>query len=148
MKTRYLIASLVALAIPAAAITPEAEKTFVESYKKAFEANDEKTLSSFLHTEGASADTIDFFKMMQTAEAGKKAAEIKLETVSPEEAAKKSKPMEMPDGKMYVMPFIPTHQLVIVIEQNDGSGKSTSTSKLPVAEHKGKIVIPIPVPAK
>ena len=148
MKTRYLIASAIALTLQAAAITPEAEKNFVETYKKAFETNDEKTLSSFLYTEGASPDTIEFFKMMQSAEAGKKASEIKLEAVSAEEAAKKSKPMEMPNGKMYVMPFLPTHQLVIVIEQNDGSGKSTSTSKLPVAEHKGNIVIPIPVPAK
>lgn len=148
MKTNAILIALAAFAMNAAAITPEAEKTFVDSYKKAFEANDAKTLNGYLLTDGASEDTVSFFSMMQTAEAGKPVTSIKLEKVSAEEAKAKSKPMEMPDGKLYKMPFIPTHQLVIVMEQKDSSGNSSSTSKLPVAEHKGRIVIPVPVPAK
>ena len=56
---------------------------------------------------------------------------------------KYNEPKEMPDGQLYKMPFAPTHQLVIVT--NDGAG-GTSTSKLPVGEHKGKLLIPVPVP--
>lgn len=148
MKSKLILIALATLAMNAQAITPEAEKNFVDAYKKAFEANDTKTLKSYLLTEGAAEDTVEFFSMMQTAEAGKPVTSIKLEKVSKEEAERKSKPMEMPDGKMYKMPFIPTHQLVIEMQQKDSSGSSTSTSKLPVAEHKGRIVIPVPVPAK
>lgn len=148
MKARSILIAFAALAMNAAAITPEAEKAFVDAYKKAFEANDAKTLKGYLLTEGASEDTVSFFSMMQTAEAGKPVTSIKLEKVSAEEAKAKSKPMEMPDGKLYKMPFTPSHQLVIVMEQKDGNGSSSSTSKLPVAEHKGRIVIPVPVPAK
>lgn len=148
MKTNAILIALAAFTMNAAAITPETEKAFVESYKKAFESNDTKKLNGYLLTDGASEDTVSFFSMMQTAEAGKPVTSIKLEKVSAEEAKAKSKPMEMPDGKLYKMPFIPTHQLVIVMDQKDASGSSSSTSKLPVAEHKGRIVIPVPVPAK
>lgn len=148
MKIRILLPVFASLALSLSAITPEAEKAFVDSYKKAYEANDAKTLASFLLTEGASAETIEFITMMQTAEAGSKLSSITLETISAEEAKRKSEPMEMPDGKRYVMPFTPTHQLVLKTETKDASGSSTSTSKMPVAEHKGKIVILVPVPAK
>lgn len=148
MKLRILLPAIASLTFSLSAITPEAQKSFVDTYKKAFEANDTKTLASFLHTEGAAAETIDFITMMQTAEAGSKLSSIQLETVTAEEAKRKSEPMEMPDGKRYVMPFTPTHQLVLKMESKDASGSSSSTSKLPVAEHKGKIVILVPVPAK
>lgn len=148
MKSKLILIAFAAIAMNANAITPESEKAFVDAYKKAFEANDTKTLAAYLLTDGAAKDTVEFFSLMQTAEAGKPVTSIKLEKVSKEEAEKKSKPMEMPDGKMYKMPFLPTHQLVIEMQQKDSSGTSSSTSKLPVAEHKGRIVIPVPVPAK
>ena len=62
------------------AATPEQEKAFVAAYKKAFEAKDEKALNGFLYTVGASAETIEFFKMMQSAEAGKPITSIELTT--------------------------------------------------------------------
>jgi hypothetical protein len=136
------------LALAAAdAATPAQEKAFVEAYKKAFEAKDEKALHAFLHTAGATEETIGFFKMMQTAEAGNKISSIELVTPTKEEAAELNKPMEMPDGKKYKMPIKPIKQLVIVVEQKSDSGSSKSTSKSPVAEKDGKLVIPVPVPA-
>jgi hypothetical protein len=54
----------------------------------------------------------------------------------------------MPDGKTYRMPFNPSKQLVIVTEQKSDSGSSTSTTRKPVGEKDGKLVIPVPVPAK
>jgi len=46
------------------------------------------------------------------------------------------------------MPFHPTKQLVVVIEEKSGDSSSKSTSKSPVGEKNGKLVIPVPVPAK
>lgn len=140
-----LLLSAVLSAVPAA--TPEQEKTFVAAYKKAFEANDTKALEAFLFTKGAQEETLEFFKMMQSAEAGKKIARIELVTPDAKQLEKLNQPMEMPDGKLYKMSITPKKQLVIVIEEKDGDSTGTSTSKLPVAEKDGKLVIPVPVPA-
>jgi hypothetical protein len=149
MNTRHLTAALLtALSLAAHAATPEQEKAFVESYKKALESNDTKALAAFLHTEGATPDTIEMFTMMQSMNAGNKVASIELVTPSAADAAKFNKPMEMPDGRKYKMPFPPTKQLVVVVEQKDASGTGKSTSKSPVGEKNGKLVIPVPVPAK
>jgi hypothetical protein len=146
VTTLMLAAGLVVSSIQAA--TPEQEKTFVAAYKKAFEAKDEKALEGFLYTTGASEDTIEFFKMMQTLEAGTPISSIELATPTKEEASKFNQPMDMPDGKKYKMPITPTKQLVVVIEHKSDSGSSKSTSKSPVAEKDGKLVIPVPVPAE
>ena len=149
MNARHLaLTFLVALSFNAQAATPQQEKAFVDSYKKAFESNDTKALAAFLYTEGAAKETIEFFTMMQTMQAGKKIANIELVTPSAAEMEKFNKPMEMPDGKKYVMPFPPTKQLVIVVEEKSGEGSGKSTSKNPVGEKNGKLVIPVPVPAK
>jgi hypothetical protein len=122
-----------------------AQKAFLDRYKKAFAANETKTLSSFLYTQGASAETVEFFTLMQGASAGEQIDSIDLVKPSKEELKRYNEPTEMPDGELCKMPFSPTHQLVIVTK--DGSG-GTSTSRLPVGEHKGKLVIPLPVPVK
>ena len=149
MKLQIIIATILATLTTALhAATPEQEKAFVESYKKAFEAKDTKTLDAFLLTDGAAKDTIEFFKMMQNSDAGGTISSIELITPSKEELAKYSKPMEMAPGKMYKMPIQPTKQLVIVVEKKDGDNVSKVTTKKPVAEKNGKLVIPVPVPAK
>ncbi len=148
-KIITLIAIVGAIAaIPAAAATPEQEKAFVDSYRKALEAGDEKALNAFLFTEGAAEDTVEFFKMMQAPEPGAKVVSVELVTPTAEEAAKFNKPMMMPDGKSYKMPIKPIKQLVVKMETKNESGSSSSTSKSPVAEKDGKLVIPVPVPAK
>lgn len=120
-----------------------AQKAFLDGYKKALEAKDTKALASHLYTEGATPDTIDFFTMMQSTGTEGKIESIDLIQPSEADKQKYNKPTEMPDGQLYKMPFVPTHQMVIVIK--DGSG-GTSTSKLPVGEHKDKLLIPVPVP--
>ena len=148
---KYLITTLIActLSIYAAyAATPEQEKAFVDAYKKAFEAGDKKALAAFLYTEGAQPEQVEFFQMMQMIEPGAKITSIELVTPSATEMAKLNKPMTMPDGKSYVMPLKPTKQLVIVSETKSENGSSKGTSKSPVAEKNGKLVIPVPVPAK
>lgn len=148
MKNLTTLLATLAFATAALAATPEQEKAFVAAYQKAFESNDTKTLESFLLTKGAPADTIEFFKMMQSAEAGKKISKIELVTPDAEQLKKLNKPIPMPDGKLYKMPITPKKQLVIVIEDKEGESTGTSTSKLPVAEKDGKLVIPVPVPAE
>lgn len=142
------ISIIIATTIIAAASTPEQEKAFVESYKKALEAKDEKALAAFLYTKGAQAETIEFFKMMQSSSAGQKPSSIELVIPDAEQLKKLNKPMEMPDGKMYKLPFTPKWQLVITIEEKDGDSTSKSTSKVPVGEKDGKLVIPVPVPVE
>jgi hypothetical protein len=127
---------------PASGPLNAAQKAFLDSYKKALETKDTKALAAFLHTEGASADTIEFFTMMQSAGTEGQIESIELIKPSDEEMKKFNQPKEMPDGQLARMPFAPTHQLSIVIKDSSG----TSTSKLPVGEHKGKLVIPVPVP--
>jgi hypothetical protein len=135
-------------AISSSAATPEQEKAFVDSYRKALEAGDVKALNAFLSTDGADADTVGFFKMMQEPEPGAKVVSIELVKPTADEAAKLDKPMAMPDGKMYKMPIKPFAQLVIKLETKNENGSSSSTSKSPVAEKNGKLVIPVPVPVK
>lgn len=146
--TTFLI---VAISVPFSlvqAATPEQEKAFVESYKKAFDAGEKKALSAFLYTEGAQPEQIEFFQMMQMMSPGAKITSIKLVTPSAAEAKEFSEPMEMPDGKSFVLGLKPTKQLVIVSETKNANESSKSTSTVPVAEKNGKLVIPVPVPEK
>jgi hypothetical protein len=54
MKTHILLTLL--LAFTTLAATPEQEKAFIDSYKKAFEASDTKALDSMMLTEGVTAE--------------------------------------------------------------------------------------------
>lgn len=69
-------------------------------------------------------------------------------TPSKADAARSHEPQEMPDGKIYKMPFAPSKQLVIVIASQDQNGSSTTTTRKPVGAKEGKLLIPVPVPAK
>src|SRR5439155_5675976 len=71
-------ALLVAMALPVVAGTSEKEKAFTDRYKKAFEAKDTATLESFLYTQGSDPTALEFYKMMQSGEAGEKISSIEL----------------------------------------------------------------------
>jgi hypothetical protein len=148
-RSLLLTAALTAVfACRASAATPAQEKAFVDSYRKALEAGDTKTLESFLYTKGATEETIGFFKMMMGLEQGAKIVSVELVKPDAEEEAKLNKAMQMPDGKSYVMPLKVVKQLVIKSETKSADGSSSGTSKSPVADKDGKLVIPVPVPAK
>ncbi len=152
MKTLLLALTLAAISIFSAstlsAATPEQEKAFVESYKKAFESKDDKTLKSFLYTQGADPEILGFFVMMMTAEMGEKITSIELVDLTPEEIKDAQQAKEGPGGLKAKLPLKPTKKLVIKIEKKDENGSSTSTSSSLVAEKDGKLVIPVPVPVK
>lgn len=150
MKSSIVLITAIAASLTFAsqAATPEQEKTFVDSYRKALEAGDAPALAAFLYTEGADPETVGFFKAMQALEPGAKIVSIELVKPDAETEAKMNKPMTMPDGKSYKMPLKPVKQLVVKTETKTADSSGSSTSKSPVAEKDGKLVIPVPVPVK
>jgi hypothetical protein len=148
--TRFLIvicALLATLTLPVAAGTRAQEKAFTDKYKKAFEGKDTATLESFLYTQGADPQALEFYKMMQSGDAGEKISSIELVSLTPEDVKKATTPMDGPTGKA-CLTLKPTKKLVIKIEKKDANGSSTSSSENFVAEKDGKFVIPVPGPCK
>jgi hypothetical protein len=148
--TRFLsvvCALLATLTLPIAAGTPEQEKAFTDKYKKAFEGKDTATLESFLYTQGSDPGALEFYKMMQSGEAGEKISSIELVSLTPEDVKKATTPMDGPTGKA-CLTLKPTKKLVIKVEKKDANGSSTSSSENFVAEKDGKFVIPVPGPCK
>lgn len=128
--------------------SPEQEKVFVESYRKALEAKDTKTLESFLYTKSADPTVLGFYKDMQASDAGKPVSSIELVDLTPEQVADAAKLKEGPGGKKLALPLKPSKKLIIKITTSDANGSSTGTSEIFVAESDGRFVIPVPAPAK
>lgn len=131
-----------------AAASPETEKNFMDSYKKAFESKDEATLKGFLYTKGADPEALEFYTMMMTSDMGGKISSIELRPLNPEETKRALETMPMPNGGVAKLPVNPTRKLVLKIDHSDANGTSSSSSESFVAEVDGKFVIPVPVPVK
>ena len=127
--------------------TPAQEKAFVDAYKKAIETKDEKALTGLLYTKGADPQALEFYKMMVTSEMGAKITSIQLVDLDAEDK-KHAAGGPGPDGKPMKYTLPPVKKLVIKSETKDANGSSTSSSEVLVAESDGKIVIPVPGPAK
>jgi hypothetical protein len=124
------------------------EKAFTEKYKTALEAKDTATLESFLYTQGADPQIVEFYKMMQSSGAGGKIAKIELAALTADEAAKAAAPQESPTGGKICLTLKPTKKLVITTEQKSSEGSDSSTGTNFIAEKDGKFVIPVPGPCK
>jgi len=140
-------ALLVTLAFASVAATPAQEKAFTDKYKAAMEGKDTATLEGFLYTQGSDPQALEFYKMMQSGNAGGKIASIELVSLTPEDVKKATTPMDGPTGKV-CLNVKPTKKLVIKVEKKDASGSSSSSSENFVAEKDGKFVIPVPGPCK
>ena len=147
MKALMLALSFAARPAIALAATPAEEKQFVDTYKKAFEAKDSKTLTGLLYTKGADPQALEFYKMMMTGEAGGKITSIQLVELTAEDK-KHLEGMKGPDGKVMKPVLTPVKKLVIKSETKDKNGSSTSSSEVFVGEADGKLWIPVPGPAK
>jgi hypothetical protein len=130
------------------AATPEQEKQFVDTYKKAVEAKDAKTLGSLLYTKGADPQAVEFYKMMMAGDPNTKIVSIMLVALTPEDKARASKSMPGPGGKNMVLTLQPVKKLVIKSESKSKEGSSSGTSEVFVGEADGKLMIPVPGPAK
>jgi len=140
-------ALLFSVALCIVAGTPEQEKAFTDKYKAAMEGKDTATLTSFLYTQGSDPEALEFYKMMQSGEAGEKISKIELVNLTPEDVKKATTPMDGPTGKV-CLTLKPTKKLVIKIEKKDANGSSTSSTENLIAEKDGKFVIPVPGPCK
>jgi hypothetical protein len=123
--------------------SPPQEKAFVDAYKKAFEAKDEKTLTGFLYTKGADPQALSFYKMMMTSDMGGKITSIQLANLDDSDK-KRAQGGPGPNGKPMKFTLTPTKKLVIKSETKSANGSSSSTSEVFVAESDGKLVIPAP----
>ncbi len=142
----FALVALIPLSLQAGS-SPK-EKEFMDKYKTAFEAKDTPTLQSFLYTTGADPGITEFYKMMQSAEAGGKISKIELVDLTAEDAAKANAPMDSPNGSKVCLTMKPTKKLMITVEKKDANGSSNSTSENFIAEKDGKFVIPVPGPCK
>jgi hypothetical protein len=124
------------------------DKAFTDKYKTAFESKDTKTLESFLYTTGSDPGAVEFYKMMQSAEAGSKISKIELVALTPDEAAKAASPQDAPTGGKVCLPLKATKKLIVTVESKSADGSSSSSSTNFVAEKDGKLVIPVPGPCK
>src|SRR6266478_4947152 len=109
MKSLLLITTL--LMIPglfARAVNAEQEKSFVERYKTALEANDSATLQSVLYTTGADPMIVGFYKMMQTGGTGDKVSKIDLVDLTPDDATKATALQDPPNGGKVYLNLKPT----------------------------------------
>jgi len=140
-------ALLLSAALGVVAGTPEQEKAFTDKYKTAMEGKDTATLEAFLYTQGSDPAALEFYKMMQSGEAGEKISNIELVSLTPDDVKKATTPMDGPTGKV-CLNLKPTKKLVIKVEKKDANGSSSSSSENFVAEKDGKFVIPVPGPCK
>jgi hypothetical protein len=125
-----------------------AEKAFVDSYKKAFEAKDTAALQSFLYTQGSDPGILEIYKRMQSSDAGEKISKIELIDFTAEEMQKVAMPKDSPTGSGKVcFPLQPTKRLMITIEKKGAKGASSTMGNF-IAEKDGKFVIPVPGPCK
>ena len=148
MKLISLAGALVlTFAFGIVAATPAQEKAFTDKYKAALEGKDTATLESFLYTQGADPQALEFYKMMQSGGAGDKISSIELVNLTPEDVKKATAPMDGPTGKV-CLNLKPTKKLIIKVDKKDANGSSSSSSENFVAEKDGKFVIPVPGPCK
>jgi len=143
-----VFAFLATISLRVEAATAEQEKAFVDKYKAAFEGKDTATLESFLYTQGADPTALEFYKMMQSAEAGEKISKIELVNLTPDDVKKATTPMDSPTGGKACLTLKPTKKLLIKIDKKDANGSSSSSSENFIAEKDGKFVIPVPGPCK
>src|SRR5262245_66436134 len=113
-------ALLLSIALDVVAGTPEQEKAFTDKYKAAMEGKDTATLEAFLYAQGSDPAALEFYKMMQSGEAGEKISRIELVSLTPEDVKKATTPMDGPTGKV-CLNLKPTKKLVIKVEKKDRS---------------------------
>lgn len=146
MKILHFALMLSLVPLFALAATPAQEKQFVDTYRKAYESKDEKTLTGLLYTKGADPQAAEFYKMMMTSGMGGKIGSIQLVDLTADDK-KRAAGGPGPDGKPMKFTLPPVKKLVIKTETKDANGSTSSSNEVFVGEADGKLVIPVPGPA-
>ena len=148
MPQWIVIAALAALSSGALAATPAQEKAFVDGYRTAYEGSNAKALHALLYTKGADPQALEFYRMMMTEGMGAKVSSIALETLTADDRKNAASTMPGPGGRSYRLTLVPVKKLVIKRASQGSSGSSVQTSTVFVGEADGRLVIPVPGPAK
>jgi hypothetical protein len=131
----------------ALAATPEQQKQFVDTYKKAYDAKDAKVLNALLYTKGADPQAVEFYKMMIASEMGGKITSIQLLDLTADDKARATTG-KAPDGRPMKLVLPATKKLVTKSETKDKNGSSSSSSEVFVGESEGRLYILLPAAAK
>ena len=142
-----LALTLACVAFAAGAATPAQEKAFVDAYRKAYDAKDEKTLAALLYTTGADPAAVAFYKMMMAAESGAKITAIDLVEITPEDR-KRIDSMQSPDGKPAKLVLPPSKKLVIKSQTKTADVSAEGKSEIFVGEADGKLYILVPAASR
>ena len=147
-KLLALLATASALAVTTSfAASPAQEKAFVDAYRGAFEKKDAKALHALLYSKGADPMAIDFYKMLMTADFGATIMSITLADLNADDL-KRLEDAKSPDGRPMKMTLKPIKKLILKTMNKSASGSSSGSSESFVAEHEGKLVIPVPSTGK
>lgn len=147
-KLFALLATASALAVTTSfAASPAQEKAFVDAYRGAFEKKDAKALHALLYSKGADPMAIDFYKMLMTADFGATIMSITLADLNADDL-KRLEDAKSPDGRPMKMTLKPIKKLILKTMNKSASGSSSGSSESFVAEHEGKLVIPVPSTGK
>lgn len=143
----WIAAASVLAVTTALAASPAQEKAFVDAYRSAFEKNDANALHALLYSKGADPMALDFYKMMLTADFGAAIMSITLVDLTADDR-KRLEDGKSPDGRPMKMTLKPVKKLILKTMNKSASGSSSGSSESFVAEHEGKLVIPVPSAGK
>lgn len=137
-----------ALIAPAVAATPAQEKAFVDGFKRAVERKDTKALKALLYVKDADPTALEFYNMMIVADFGSTIKSIALVDLTAEENKQMETGGKNIQGKPMKMPLKPIKSLVIATATKTAELTTSGSSQWYVAEHEGKLVIPVPALVK
>ena len=133
---------------PAVAATPAQEKAFVDGFKKAVERKDAKALKALFYIKDADPTALEFYNMMIVADFGSTIKSIALVELTAEENKQMETGGKNIQGKAMKMPLKPIKSLVISTATKTAELTASGSSQWYVAEHEGKLVIPVPALVK
>lgn len=136
-----VVVSLIS-SLSAFAATPQ-EQAFIDSYKKALEANDTKTLEGLLYTKDADPEKLAEIKESLSLAEGMTVSQVELVDVTSQEITQAMTPYKGPDGKMSALTVKPAKKLIVTLAAVEDSTFSF-TSQRAVGDIDGKLLILVP----
>ncbi len=132
----------------AVAATPAQEKAFVDGFKKAVERKDAKALKALLYVKDADPTALEFYNMMIVADFGSTIKSIALVDLTAEENKQMETGGKNIQGEPMKMPLKPIKSLVITTASKSADMTTSGSSQWYIAEHEGRLVIPVPALVK